>query len=346
MKNLTIGHTLATITLCSLVLSGCDGSSRSPTGPTSSTPAAPTPSPAGQVLQIGQPINGTITSSDPECRFSTVDGVWGGLCQSFTITAPATGTLVVTVRSTSSAALSIFFKTPEGEQIDLFCCGPSLSGRMPAQAGASYRVELAYSGRPPGYPNVPPVPFTLEAAIVIGGSEPREALSTIIFGDPSHTQRLANARLEILDGPLTGTVARFDERTGLYVIPNVPAGLVQVRASAAGFEPLDAQLRVPSNIVSELALQRTEPLADATHTLTGMVRRANSNAFLVDVKIEILDGPLAGVFTFTDEDMAMYSLRNLPAGVVEVRASLNGLSQTLAVEVSGSTTTLNFELGQ
>jgi hypothetical protein len=254
---------------------------------------------------------------------------------------------VVTVRSTAGVPLSIFFKTPEGEQIDLFCCGPPLEGRMPVQAGARYRVELAYSGRPRGYPNVPPVPFTLEAAIVIGGNEPRETLSAIILGDPSHTQRLANARLEIVGGPLTGTVARFDQRTGFYVIPNVPAGFVQARASAPGFEPLDAQLRVPSNIVRELALQRTEPLADATHSLTGVVGRTNApNAFLVGVKIEILNGPLAGTFTFTDDLMAMYSFRNLPAGSFQVRASLNGLSQTLAVEVSGNTTTLNFELGQ
>ena len=97
-------------------------------------------------------------------------------------------------------------------------------------------------------------------------------------------------------------MARFNDATGLYKIPNLPAGFVEIRASAPGFAALDARLPVGTNIARELVLQRSEPLVDATHALWGQAFVAGSTTTAyVGVKIEILDGPLAGVFTFTDE---------------------------------------------
>ena len=43
------------------------------------------------------------------------------------------------------------------------------------------------------------------------------------------------------------------------------------------------------------------------------------------VKIEIVDGPLAGVFTFTDDGFGFYDFNGLPPGTIQVRASRLGL---------------------
>ena len=98
--------------------------------------------------------------------------------------------------------------------------GSPMVGQVPVEAGTTYRVELAYVGRPVGYPNVPSVPYTVETALIpADAAQPRGTLSAIIFGDSARTQRLSRARLEVADGPAAGTVARFNDATGLYEIP-------------------------------------------------------------------------------------------------------------------------------
>jgi hypothetical protein len=208
------------------------------------------------------------------------------------------------------------------------------------------QIELAYVGRPPGYPSIPPLAYTLELSLVTGDIQKRGNLSTIVFGDTTKTQRLPNVRLEALDGPRVGEVARFDEFTGTYELLDLPPGFVRIRASAPGFDSVEEELVIGAQSPREITLQRTVPLIDANRTLSGMVTARGSNGFLIRVKIEILDGPLAGVFTFTDDDMAMYILRSLPPGIVHVRASLGGLTQTLSVDLSATNNGLNFSLEQ
>ena len=340
-----VGYMLTALVLsCLISNTGCGGSPPAPTSPSAPKPPGPT-APDPRVIQIGEPISGAITSSDAACRFTTVEGGWDGLCNAFNVTAPATGTLVATARWATDAPLAMFFKTSAEEQIDLLCCGSPIVGQLPVEAGTTYRVELAYVGRPAGYPNVPSVPYTLGTALITSDeAQPRGTLSAIIFGDSSRTQRLSRARLEVADGPAAGTVARFNDATGLYEIPDLPAGFVQIRASAPGFVALDARLPVGSNIARELVLQRSEPLLDATHALGGKAFVASSTTTAyIGVKIEILDGPLAGIFTFTDDEFfGEYAFRGLPPGVIQVRASSERLqTQTVSVEVSGNTT-LNF----
>jgi len=321
----------------------CGGGPRSPAEP-SVLPTTPVPGPSGtQVIQLGEPVNGTITSNDPECRFTTSDGGWAGLCDAFDFTAPAAGTLVATARWSADAPLAMFLKTSTGEQIDLFCCN-ALVGRIPVDANTTYRVELAYVGRPAGYPRVPPVDYTLEAALITGSdTQPRGTVHAIVFGDPSRTQRLSRARLEVFEGPSAGTSAQFNDATGVYEFRDLPAGFVQIRASAPEFAPIEVRLPVGANIVRELVLQRTAALPDARHTLGGTTFVADRpNAAYVGVKIEILDGPLEGIFTFTDEFFAQYFFRDMPPGPIQVRASSAQVhAQTLTVDVSGNTT-LNF----
>src|SRR5262249_20398953 len=129
--------------------------------------------------------------------------------------------------------------------------------------------------------------------------------------------------------------------SGLYVFPSLPAGYVQVLASADGFSSLTENVPVGTSVPRELVLQRQEPLENATNTLTGLALASGSStgpySAYIGVKIEILDGPLAGVFTFTDEFFGGYYFSGLPPGEIRVRASAERLqTQTLSVVVAGN----------
>jgi hypothetical protein len=334
----------------SLVASiSCDKGSRSLARPTvpsppfdSPQPPAP-PQPSGEVVRLGEPISGTITS-DSDCKFANGDPRFADLCHAFTVTAPQDGTLVAEVRVTADAALALRFRTATGDVIDTFCC-TRMTGRVPVRAGVVVQIELAYIGRPPGYPSIQPVGYTLELSLLTGALQQRGNLRAIVFGDATHTQRLPNARLEVLDGPAAGQLARLDDATGLYELLDLAPGFVRIRTMAPEFNPVEQELVVGTQWPREITLQRTVPLVKAEHTLSGMVRAGASNSFLGGVKIEILDGPLAGVFTFTDDDMAMYVLHSLTPGVMRVRASHGGLTQTLDVDLAAGSNTLNFSLG-
>jgi hypothetical protein len=325
--------------------SGCKSSRSSPTAPSSPvspTQQRPVPQPSGAIIPLGEPVSGTITSQSI-CKFAGNDARSDDLCYTFSVTAPENGTLVAAVRLTPDAATVLRFRTATGEVIDWFCCSTT-TGRVPVQSGSVVQIELAYVGRPPGYPSsVPTIAYTIETSLETGGLQQRGDLRAIVFGDTTRTQRLAQARVEVLDGPLTGQVARFNEVSGLYELLDQPPGFIHVRASAPGFNPVEEQLPVGTELPRELVLQRTVPLVGAEHALDGTVTLAGSpNTLLIRVKIEIVDGPVAGVFTFTDDDSGTYMLRSLPAGIVQVRASYGGRTQTLSVDLSASMTYLPF----
>jgi hypothetical protein len=110
-----------------------------------------------------------------------------------------------------------------------------------------------------------------------------------------------------------------------------------VRASADRFAAATIRVPVGVSVAQEIVLTRLVPLVGATHRLSGVAWASAKTAY-VGVKVEILDGPHAGVFTFTDEFFGMYSFEGLSAGPVHVRASMSGLvPQTLAVNVFGYT---------
>ena len=344
-KRILVGRAAtAMLVICFVGSSGCDKSSRSapsaPSSPLPQTPQPPAPQPSGETIRLGEPVSGTITPQST-CKFGRNDPKNDDLCQTFSVTAPENGTLVAAVRLTPDAATVLRFRTAAGEVIDTICCSTT-TGRVPMQAGSVVQIELAYVGRPSGYPSsVSPVAYTIETSLVTGDLQPRGDLQVIVFGDATRTQRLPQARVEVLDGPSAGQVAR--EASGVYQVLDLPAGFIHVRASAPGFNPVEEQLMVGTQWPRELVLQRTDPLIGAEHTLYGSVGLSSSpSTRLIRVRIEIVDGPLAGVFTLTDDDMGEYGLSSLPAGVVQVRASYGGRTQTLSVDLAAKMTYLNF----
>lgn len=310
-----------------------------PPPPTVAPPAPPPPSPGPaqpRTIEAGATITGTITSQDGECLFFGDMEGWGGLCNAFDITFPASGTFGAVLRWSADAPLVLFLKTSTGEEIDLSCCGSPLALQLPVESGVTYRLEVAYTGRPPGYPAIQPVGYVLETALLPPDSQSSRVLQAIVYGDDGQTQRLPNARLVIAEGPSAGTVATFDETTGLYEFAGLPPGYARIAASAPGFIESMQLLPVGTNLPRLLLLSRREPLPNATGSLSGAAwTDASRTAAYIGVKIEIIDGPLAGAFTLTDENMGMYSLRGLPLGPMQLRASFASLQpQTLSVVVS------------
>lgn len=268
------------LALGSVCLAGCGSDQRRAQG----NPLAPSPSPGpspvqtsdvmpepSAVIHVGDTVRGTLAKSLPECSFSTVDGGWGGLCQTFEITLPASGVLTATVRWTADAPLELFFKTSSGERIDMQCCGVPLSFRASVEQGVTYRIEIAYGGRPAGYPNIPPVDYTLDTSLTAGEVTALGSVRAILLGDETRTQRISGARIELTDGPQAGRTAGFDPSTGIYEISGVPMGFVGIRASADGFVPLSSRIAVGTNVATEFVLERLVPLSDASYSLGGLI---------------------------------------------------------------------------
>jgi hypothetical protein len=310
------------------------------------SPGAPLP-PAGagqstRTIHAGDTVTGVITGTELPCSFVAVDGGWGGACEIFELLASASGTLTVTLRS--DTGLALFVRTGFGDQVDMACCESPLSVHVPVRPGSVYGLDVAYIGRPPGYPVITPVSFTLETSLFTGAAQPNGTIRAFVFGDPAKTQRLSGVRLEVLDGQRAGAVAEFDPLTGMYEVRDVPIGFVRVSALAEGFLQLTTAVSVGLQVPYELVLQRVTA-QPGTSGLWGIMYAYPSKpgdttySAYGGVKAEILDGPLAGSFAFSnDDDNGIYFIRNLPAGLVHVRASMRGLeTQTKEVVVSGET---------
>lgn len=291
-----------------------------------------------RTIGVGERVTGTITGADGECLFTTEDGGWGGLCQAFEIPLVASGILETIVSWSDAVPLAVFVKTSNGAPLDMKCCnGDQLTVAVPVEDGNRYRLEVVYAGRPRGYPRIAPLSYALTTRLLPPDTSASAILRAILYADATRTQRMPAGRVEIIEGPLAGTAAMFDTISGTYDIRGVPRGYVQVRASADQFRPVTVRVPVGVSVARGIELTRVVPLADVSHSLSGLTWASPSSAH-TGVKVEILDGPHAGVFTFSLEDWGIYEFRGLSPGRVRVRASGEGLiSQTLEVMVSGAT---------
>jgi hypothetical protein len=210
--------TYAAVALLTLVCtSGCNHSHQStqaggsPLAPSTPPPSPSSPAPSPSAIPVNETHHGTLREGLLQCTFETVIGGWGGLCQTFDITAPSSGLLTATLRWSADAPLNLFFKRGDGTQIDMVCCDrPSISLTMPIEMGATYRLEVAYCGRPPVYPHIAPVDYTLDTTLVVGNAGPVGSVKAMIFADEQGSQHIANAKLEVRDGLRAGTVAALD----------------------------------------------------------------------------------------------------------------------------------------
>jgi hypothetical protein len=213
-------------------------------------------------------------------------------------------------------------------------------------AGLSFVLAAGCSNLP-RVPPSPTAPTTGTTAPTTGTTFPGSARA-LVFAE-FRTNYTPWVRVRVADGPLEGTVAEFEPSSGMYEIRDLPSGVVTLEVSAAGFTSITATVPVGATDPTALVLQRTVPLADATHLLGGSMYLYPSqpgdrvSATYPGVKVEILQGPLAGIFTFSDDALGAYDFGGLPPGPLQVRASADSLEpQTLETVVSGRFTLLDF----
>jgi len=149
-------------TLVLLFLSACDSRGPvAPTVPTTPSPVSPSPpSPArpggpdaisGMEVKVGTVVSGTIDGRDPVC-YPNWDS--SGRCRQFDLTAPADGTLHVTLTwegpSRGIYDPELFLGTVNGSWMYSEDLWPERHARILMTAGAAYRiVVIAYGPAQP-----------------------------------------------------------------------------------------------------------------------------------------------------------------------------------------------------
>ena len=126
--------------------------------------------------------------------------------------------------------------------------------------------------------------------------------------------------------------------TGAYSLTGVPAGTIQLVASASGFQSSTQNVTVTggANTVANFTLTAST----GTGTVTGKITNASSGAALAGATVSWSGG------STSSNTSGIYTLTNVTAGTVNVMASKSGyLSRTLAVGVTGgATSTLNIPI--
>lgn len=126
--------------------------------------------------------------------------------------------------------------------------------------------------------------------------------------------------------------------TGTYTLANVPAGPVQLAASASGFQSVTQNITVTGGATTT-ANFTLSPSA-ATGTITGKITNASTGAAVSAATVSWSGG------STTSSTTGVYTLANVTAGTVSVTASKTGyLPRTLSTTVgSGATATLNIAI--
>ncbi|HEX7286177.1 MAG TPA: carboxypeptidase regulatory-like domain-containing protein [Candidatus Angelobacter sp.] len=127
--------------------------------------------------------------------------------------------------------------------------------------------------------------------------------------------------------------------TGAYTISGVPAGTVQLVASATGFQSVTQNVTVTGGATSTANFTLT-PVTTGTGTVTGKVTNVSTGGALSGATVKWSGG------STTTSTTGIYTLTGVTAGSVSVTASHTGyLARTLTLTVSGgATSTLNIPL--
>lgn len=161
------------------------------------------------------------------------------------------------------------------------------------------------------------------------------------------TSNVGNVSGKVLDAannPITGASVSFGggsattDGTGSYSFTRVPAGTIQLVASASGYQSVTQNVTITggTTVTANFSLSTA---ASAMGSITGIVTNISNN------------GPIAGaVVTWngnsaTANSSGVYTLSNVAGGTQTVSAKATGyLRVSSTVSVTGGVTTLNFKL--
>jgi hypothetical protein len=153
---------------------------------------------------------------------------------------------------------------------------------------------------------------------------------------------LAYARIHVLDAAGVGGFA-FSDENGRYRVAGLSPGVYTIDIALEGFVPLQNTMTLGGAVHEarrdfELSRQGVDR---ATYEVFGMVwvKGGEGRSAYVDAKVEVLDGPEAGLTAMSDE-MGMYSLKGVRPGTLQIRASRGAASETKTVTLAGGAPTI------
>jgi hypothetical protein len=127
--------------------------------------------------------------------------------------------------------------------------------------------------------------------------------------------------------------------TGAYILTGVPAGTIQLVASASGFQSSTQNVTITGGANSTANFSLAAATAGGG-TVTGKITNASSGAAVSGATVSWSGG------STTSGSTGVYTLANVSAGTVNITANKTGyLSRTLPISVTaGATSTLNIPI--
>lgn len=199
--------------------------------------------------------------------------------------------------------------------------------------------------------NVPAGSVTLTASAA--GFQPATETVTVTTGNTmtapamSLVSNVGNVTGKVTDpsnNPISGASVSFGggtatiDATGTYNFTNIPAGTIQLVASAAGFQSVTQGVTVTGG--NTTTANFTLAAANNTPgTVTGAVTNISTHAVISGATVKW------NTTSATANSSGVYTLNNVAGGMQTVTASANGyLPLSSTVSVQGGTSTLNFQL--
>lgn len=308
----------------------------------------------------GAPLLGATVTAGSSTAQTAADGTWsiqnlaagtftvaaslGGYSsasESATVTAGSTttagtlalapvnpGTVTGQVVNGSSAGIAGATVSSQGLTVTTDANGNYTLANLPAGAAT---ITASASGFANGTANVTVVAGTTTSApaITLGSS------SGTITGTVTSSTGAAIAGASVGYGGGTTTTSS----TGTYTLTGVPAGTVQLVASATGFQSSTQSVTVAGGATATANFTLTASTTGAG-TVTGKITNASTGAALASATVSWSGG------STTSSSTGVYTLKNVTAGTVKVTASKTGyLPRTLSVSLaSGGTATLNIPI--
>ncbi|HMC32541.1 MAG TPA: carboxypeptidase regulatory-like domain-containing protein [Candidatus Angelobacter sp.] len=313
------------------------------TGKVTNTSGAPV-----QGASVSSGGNGAITGSDGAYSLdvpagsATITAALGGYqsaSTTVTVTAGASttaptlqlqpnnpGNVTGKVADSNNAALSGATVTAAGLTTLTAADGTYALNNLPA---GSTTITASLTGFQNGSANV----------TVVAGSTTAAPTITLVSNSGTITGTVQSSSGAAISGASVGYGggSTTTNASGAYTLTGVPAGTVQLVASASGFQSVTQSVAVSGGATST-ANFTLSPVSNGA--VTGKVTNISTGGVIAGATVSWSGG------SATTDTSGIYTLSNVPAGTQNITAAKTGyLSRTSAVNVtSGATVTLNFQL--
>ncbi len=308
---------------------------------------------SGAPLDNAQVMTGTVSANTALDGTYTLNSVNAG---STTVTASLSGyqsaSQDVTVTAGSSASVPPLQLAPVGpgnitgtvvDGSGNAIAGATVTGAALTAATSSTGVysltnipagSIALTASAAGYQ-----PVSETVMVTAGNTTPAPAM-TLISNNGNVTGKVTDSSNHAISGATVsfGGGTATTDATGTYNFTNIPAGTIQLVASAAGFQSVTQNVTVTAGITTTANFALT-PASSSPGTVTGKVTNISTGGVISGAAVKW------NTTSAASNSSGVYTLNNVAGGSQSVIASANGyLPLSSTVTVSGGTSTLNFQL--